>query len=99
MIAYTRARAYRRCADGVRRVELKLLKQQLSKKEYEQIKGAMWPFRKSLEQLTDEEWELLQRLVTYSPKLKEAYILREKLTDIFEYQHSPKGAKCAIRAW
>ena len=83
----------------MRRQELKLLKQKLSKKEYAQIKGAMWPFRKSSEQLSDEEWELLQRLFAHSPKIQEAYILREKLTDIFEYQHSPKGAKCAIRAW
>ena len=36
------ARAYRHCADRVRRVELKLLKQNLSKKEYAHIKGAMW---------------------------------------------------------
>ena len=93
------ARAYRNCADGVRRVEVKLLKQQLSKKEYEQIKGAMWAFRKSLGQLKDEERELLQRLFSYSPKIKEAYILREELTEIFECLYDPKGAKCAIRAW
>jgi len=93
------ARAYRNCADRVRRVELKLLKQNLSKKEYAQIKGAMWAFRKFLGQLTDYEWELLQRLFTYSPKIKEAYILREELTEIFERKYDPKGAKCAIRAW
>ena len=93
------ARAYRNCADRVRRVELKLLKQQLSKKEYAQIKGAMWAFRKSPQQLKDEEWELLQRLFTYSPKMKEAYILREELTEIFDRLYDPKGAKCAIRAW
>ena len=93
------ARAYRHCADLVRRQELKLLKKKLSKKEYEQIKGAMWPFRKSFEQLKDEEWELLQRIFTYSPKLEEAYILREELTQIFKCKYDPKGAKCAIRAW
>ncbi len=93
------ARGYRHCADRVRRVELKLLKQNLSKKDYAQIKGAMWAFRKSSEQLTDGEWELLQRLFTYSPKMKDAYILREELTQIFERKYDPKGAKCAIRAW
>ncbi|MCC0179933.1 transposase [Waterburya agarophytonicola K14] len=93
------ARAYRHCADKVRRQELKLLKKQLSEKEYGQIKGAMWTFRKSLEELTDEEWELLQRLLAYSPNMFEAYILREELTKIFEYNYTPKGAKCAIRAW
>jgi len=50
-------------------------------------------------QLNDEEWELLQRLFTYSPKIKEAYILREELTEIFDRLYDPKGAKCAIRAW
>ncbi len=93
------AQAYRNCADKVRRQELKLLKQKLSEKEYGQIKGAMWPFRKSLEQLTDSEWELLQRLFTYSPKMKEAYILREELTEIFERKYTRAGAKYAIRAW
>ena len=93
------ARAYRNCADGVRRAELKLLKHNLSKKEYGDIKGAMWVFRKSPEQLKDEEWELLQRLFAYSPKMKEAYILPEELTQIFERKYDPKGAKCAIRAW
>ena len=93
------ARAYHHCADRVRRIELKLLKQNLSKKEYARLKGAMWAFRKSPQQLRNEEWELLQRLFTYSPKMKEAYILREELTEIFERKYDPKGAKCAIRAW
>ena len=41
------ARAYRHCAERVRRQELKLLKQKLPQKEYAQIKGAMWPFRRT----------------------------------------------------
>lgn len=93
------AKAYRRCADKVRGQELKLLKKKLPEKEYAQIKGAMWPFRKSREKLNDQEWELLQRLFVYSPKTKEAYILREELTQIFDRLYDPKGAKCAIRAW
>ena len=92
-------RAYLTTADRVRKVELKLLKQNLSKKEYARLKGAMWAFRKSPEHLQDDEWKLLQRLFAYSPKMKEAYILREELTQIFERKYDPKGAKCAIRAW
>ncbi len=61
--------------------------------------GAMWPFRKSLEELTDEEWDLLQRLFAYSPNMKEAYILREELTQIFERNYTRTAAKQAIRAW
>ena len=93
------AKAYRHCADQVRQQELKLLKKKLDEKEYAQIKGAMWPFRKSLEELTDEEWELLQRLFAYSPNLKEAYILREELTQIFERNYRFQGARRALRSW
>ena len=93
------AKAYRACADRMRQQELKRLKQTLSKEEYQQIKGAMWPFRKSAVNLTDEEWELLQRLFSYSPKLEQAYILREELTAIFESDHTKEEAQGAIRDW
>ncbi len=93
------AKAYRKCADTVRQSEVKRLKQELSKEEYEQIKGAMWPFRKSPVELNDDRWELLERLFTYSPRLEQAYILREELTEIFERHYTKAGAKCAIRAW
>lgn len=93
------AKAYRGCADTVRKQEVKRLKQALSKAEYEQIKGAMWPFRKSPDHLKDEEHVLLDRLFSYSPKLKQAYQLREELTQIFEGDYTKSGAKCAIRAW
>ena len=42
---------------------------------------------------------MLQRLFTYSPKMKEAYILREELTEIFERKYTRATAKRAIRAW
>ncbi len=93
------ARAYRNCADTVRKHEIRRLKQELSTEEYQQIKGAMWPFRKAPDDLNDDEWMLLERLFTYSPKLEQAYTLREELTDIFERDYTKAGAKCAIRAW
>jgi transposase len=93
------AKAYRDCADTVRKQTLKRLKQELSKAEYAQIKGAMWPFRKSPMALKDEEWARLKRLFRYSPKLEQAYILREQLTAIFETDHTKETAQSAIRAW
>ncbi len=93
------AKAYRACADTVRKHEVKRLKQELSPEEYQQIKGAMWPFRKAVDDLNDDEWALLERLFTYSPKLEKAYTLREELTEIFERDYTKTGAKCAIRAW
>ena len=74
------AQAYRDCADTVRKHEVRRLKQELPKEEYEEIKGAMWPFRKAVDKLKREEKELLARLFAYSPKLKRAHTLREELT-------------------
>jgi transposase len=93
------ARAYRDCADTVRKQELKRLKRQLSKAEYAEITGAMWPFRKRPGELEPEEWDLLERLFSYSPKIEAAYHLREDLTDLFDRDYTRVGAKCAIRAW
>jgi hypothetical protein len=56
------ARKYRECADQLRKKEIKRLKQELTEPEYEEIKGAMWPFRKRPEDLTPEEEALLHRL-------------------------------------
>lgn len=93
------ARAYRACADKVRKQEVKRLKQELSKEEYEQIKGVMWPFRKSSEALEDKERELLERFFVYSPNLQKAYSLREELTKIFEKDYTKISAQLVIEAW
>jgi transposase len=91
--------AYRACADTVRKKELKRLKSQLPKAEYAEITGAMWPFRKRPEELEPEEWDLLERLFTHSPKVEAAYHLREDLTDLFDRDDTKAGATCAIRPW
>ncbi len=93
------ARAYRDCADMVRKKELKRLKSQLPKAEYAEITGAMWPFRKRPGDLEPQDWDLLERLFTYSPQIEAAYHLREDLTDLFERDYTKTGAKRAIRAW
>jgi transposase len=93
------ARAYRDCADTVRKQELKRLKRALPKAAYAEITGAMWPFRKRPGELEPEEWDLLERLFTDSPKIEAAYHLREDLTDLFDRASTKPGAKCAIRVW
>jgi transposase len=93
------ARAYRDCADTVRKKELKRLKSTWPKAEYAEITGAMWPFRKRPEALEPEEWALLERLFTCAPKIEAAYHLREDLTDLFDRDYTKAGATCAIRAW
>ncbi|QUY42087.1 ISL3 family transposase [Acaryochloris marina] len=93
------AKAYRNCADTVRKREVKRLRQELPKQDYDSIKGAMWAFRKRPENLQESEQQLLERVFAYSPEMKQAYKLREELTQIFEGRYTKNGAKCAIRAW
>src|SRR4029453_2534287 len=56
------AQLYRRGVDSLRKHELKRLKQELSEEAYSQLKGAMWALRKSEEQLTDVNKDVLARL-------------------------------------
>ena len=93
------AKKYREGADLLRRQELKRLKRELSADEYEQIKGAMWPFRKNGADLTAEEQALLERVFACSPKLQETYRLREELTAIFERRLTKAEAEAAIKDW
>jgi transposase len=78
------ARAYRNCADKVRKQPLKRLKQELPKAEYEESKGLMWTKRPRPEAVCDEDWARLEKLFSYCPKLQQAYRLREELSAIFE---------------
>jgi len=49
------AKNYRAWADQLRQHEIKRLKKELSEEADEEIKAAMWPFRKSPDPLTDDE--------------------------------------------
>jgi len=96
---YHVAKKYRDCADNLRKQELKRLKTELPKDEYDTIKGAMWPFRKNKADLKPQEAELLDRLFDYAPSLKLAYDCREKLTAIFEKDLTKTQATQAIKEW
>lgn len=93
------ARKYRECADQLRKKEIKRLKQELTEPAYEEIKGAMWPFRKRPEDLSQEEEALLHRLFAHSPSLHQAYTLREELTAIFEQDLTKAEATEKIQQW
>ncbi len=93
------AKKYRECADTLRKQETKRLRAELSEAAYEQIKGAMWPFRKRREELTEAEEELLERLFARAPSLQKAYALREELTAIFEQEMSKGEATRQLRRW
>jgi transposase len=93
------AKAYRDCADAVRKKETRRLRQELSSDEYDKIKGLMWTFRQRPENVSAEERIKLKKLFDYSPQLQKAYRLREELTAIFDGNYTKVGAKNAIQAW
>jgi len=96
---YHVAKLYRAGADRLRTQELRRLKKELPKEEYDEIKGAMWPFRKHPVDLEADEQDLLQRLFAYSPDLHRAYTYREQLTAIFEQDLSKEEAKHELKKW
>ena len=93
------AKAYGEGVDKLRKKETRRLKRELSTKEYEKIKGAMWAFRRRRAELSEEEQELLERMFSYSPELKRAYELREELTGIFDQEITKEEARQEIGLW
>jgi transposase len=79
--------------------EISLLKGVLTQEEYARLKGVLWALRKRREHLAPEEQALLDRLFAASPLLRRAYTLREKLTRIFDKEHSKNSGRRAIRRW
>jgi transposase len=90
---------YSKAADKLRRQELRRLKDELPDEEYKLLKGNMWTFRKNPSDLKPDERKVLQRLFYHSPDLKQAYDLRNQLTEIFELSISKAAAQRKLRAW
>jgi transposase len=93
------AKKYRDGADQLRKQEVKRLKKELPRLAYEEIKGAMWPFRKKPDDLSAEEAARLERLFTHSPALQQAYQLRNQLTAIFDQDLTKAEATEKLKEW
>lgn len=93
------AKHYRDSADQLRKEELRRLKKELPKEEYEKLNGAMWAFRKNRVDLEKDEKPVLRLLFKLSPDLKKAYGFREELTNIFEQKLSKAKATRKINNW
>jgi transposase len=93
------AKHYREAADQVRKEELQRLKKELSKEEYQMLKGSFHAFRKNARDLGEEERTVLQRFFEHSALAKQAYDFRERLTAIFDTNLSKKQAQAKIRRW
>jgi transposase len=93
------AQKYHEAADKLRKKELKRLKAELPEAQYQQLKGSMWAFRKKPADLSAAETEVLARLLEYSPLLRLAYDLRQRLTAIFEQDLTKAEATQKIKNW
>jgi transposase len=93
------AKNYRGCADKARKQEMRALKKTLSDKEYAELKGVMWIFRKRWEDITQEQQVPLLMLFRYSPMLQQVYIFREVMTSIFNRPLTKAQAVTELEAW
>jgi len=93
------AKLYREGLETLRIKELRRLKKELPSETYKELKGAMWALRKKEEDLTPEERTILDTLFKHSPLLKEACLLRDELTVIFDKEISKPQAKHLLNRW
>jgi transposase len=84
------ARHYRDTVDEVRKHDQYCLKKELSKAEYEKLNGSYRAYRKIAKDLNKEEQKVLRRFFKHSASAKQAYLLREPLTAIFNMNLSTK---------
>jgi len=93
------AKHYRHAADQVRKQELQRLKKELSKEAYQRLNGSFRAFRKNAKDLNKDERKILRCFFEHSASAKQAYILREQLTAIFDINLSKKQAQSRILRW
>ena len=93
------ARHYRDAADKLRKQELQGLKKELSKEEYQKLNGSFRAFRKNAKDLNKNERKILRGFFEYAASAKQAYVLREQLTAIFDMNISRKQAQSKILHW
>jgi len=63
------------------------------------IKNIKYLLMKNGEDLTENERKLLESILKCSPRLKNAYLLKEELRKIFEMHQTPEEAKQKIEDW
>jgi hypothetical protein len=75
------------------------LKKELLEEEYQKLNGSFRAFRKNAQDLNKEERKSLRRFFEHSASAKQAYILREELTAIFNRNLLKKQAQSKILQW
>jgi len=93
------AKHYHHAADELRKQELLRLKKSLPKTEYQTLQGSFHAFRKNARDLTRTELKTLRCFFAHAPMAKQAYLLREQLTALFDRHLSKSQAQSKIRRW
>lgn len=93
------AKNYRKCVNDLRKPEMKRLKEELNKEEYDKLKNVHWTLRQNRKYLNTEDIKQLNFLFSHSPSLKKAYQLSNDLTDIFDKHILRSEAKKKIDNW
>jgi transposase len=93
------ARHYRDGVDELRKQEVRRLRKELPKETADELKQTLWPFRKRSTDLEEAEQERLETLLASSPALRQAYVLREELTTIFDTAGSKAEGQQRIQVW
>lgn len=78
------ARHYRDDVDQLRKQEVRRLRATLPEEQQDDLKHILWPSRKRLADLDEQERAQLERFLIHSPALRQALQLREELTTIFD---------------
>jgi transposase len=94
------AKNYREDFDKLRKQELRRLKKELPEASYQEVGyGMHWLLRHNYVHLNDDDKVRLRRLFQYSPRLHQAYTLREELTAIFNLDLSLADGRQRLEKW
>lgn len=94
------AKNYREDFDKLRKRELRRLKKELPEATYQEVvHGMHWVLRHNYANLNDDDKVRLRRLFQYSPRLHQAYTLREELTAIFNLDLSLADGRQRLEKW
>jgi transposase len=93
------ARHYRESVDTLRKQEVRRLRATLPDEQQDDLKHILWPLRKRVVDLDDEERAQLERFLVHSPALQQALTLREELTTIFDTARSKADGLRRIHFW
>jgi len=94
------AKQYRGCVDTGRKQEMKRLRKLLTEEDYKALTDRIhWVLRRNHANLDKDERARLRRLFEQSPKLHQAYTLREELTAIFNASFDVQTGRRRLQAW